>query len=547
MLIEMSERIMKKLKAVFYARVSTDHSDQLHSLKAQQDYFYRYLDNHPEFELVNSYVDEGITGTSIKKRKSFQKMINDALHHHFDIILTKEVTRFARNTLDTLQMVRLLKENNVNVLFLTDMIDTRTHEGELRLSLMATIAQEEGRKISQRVNWGFQRAFENEKLVITNVYGYDIVKVGHVRKLEVNEQQAYVIQHIFKWYLQGLGYGKISKRLYEWNIPSPSGNAHWDTSVIAKILANEKYIGRLVQGKQKTNNYLEKKILRNISRNDMYITNNHHEAIVDKEIFYAVQQLRQSKVKNGERNRRYPLSGKVICAMCGKSYARMKYGNSIGWGCRKCENTNIINETVLIELLRSFISTVFINKEKVKKELVDALMNSYDFMNCENQINQLHKDIGYIRRRMKLYLDDYLEEKISIEVYKENKLKEEKELEAKEKELQALEMKESNNDMKNAIHHIVKVIEKKVEIDKGVIHQIIIQYIKAIIPKKMNEYHLYMDLSDCYFKENVDLSQFEYVKTYIFDLQDYQSPYVKKKYKQLQNTKLHLYIRRLSL
>ena len=112
---------------------------------------------------------------------------------------------------------------------------------------------------------------------------------------------------------------------------------------------------------------------------------------------------------------------------------------------------------------------------------------------------------------MKLYLDDYLEEKISIEVYKENKLKEEKELEAKEKELQALEMKESNNDMKNAIHHIVKVIEKKVEIDKGVIHQIIIQYIKA------------------------------------FDLQDYQSPYVKKKYKQLQNTKLHLYIRRLSL
>ena len=127
------------------------------------------------------------------------------------------------------------------------------------------------------------------------------------------------------------------------------------------------------------------------------------------------------------------------------------------------------------------------------------------------------------------------------------KLKEEKELEAKEKELQALEMKESNNDMKNAIHHIVKVIEKKVEIDKGVIHQIIIQYIKAIIPKKMNEYHLYMDLSDCYFKENVDLSQFEYVKTYIFDLQDYQSPYVKKKYKQLQNTKLHLYIRRLSL
>ena len=265
MLIEMSERIMKKLKAVFYARVSTDHSDQLHSLKAQQDYFYQYLDNHPEFELVNSYVDEGITGTSIKKRKSFQKMINDALHHHFDIILTKEVTRFARNTLDTLQMVRLLKENNVNVLFLTDMIDTRTHEGELRLSLMATIAQEEGRKISQRVNWGFQRAFENEKLVITNVYGYDIVKVGHVRKLEVNEQQAYVIQHIFKWYLQGLGYGKISKRLYEWNIPSPSGNAHWDTSVIAKILANEKYIGRLVQGKQKTNNYLEKKILRNIS------------------------------------------------------------------------------------------------------------------------------------------------------------------------------------------------------------------------------------------------------------------------------------------
>ena len=540
-------RRIDRLRVAAYCRVSTDDEDQIKSYNSMVRYYTDLIKSNKQWVFAGVFADKAITGTKTDKREEFQLLIQECLSGNIDMVIAKSIPRFARNTLDTLQMVRLLKENNVNVLFLTDMIDTRTHEGELRLSLMATIAQEEGRKISQRVNWGFQRAFENEKLVITNVYGYDIVKVGHVRKLEVNEQQAYVIQHIFKWYLQGLGYGKISKRLYEWNIPSPSGNAHWDTSVIAKILANEKYIGRLVQGKQKTNNYLEKKILRNISRNDMYITNNHHEAIVDKEIFYAVQQLRQSKVKNGERNRRYPLSGKVICAMCGKSYARMKYGNSIGWGCRKCENTNIINETVLIELLRSFISTVFINKEKVKKELVDALMNSYDFMNCENQINQLHKDIGYIRRRMKLYLDDYLEEKISIEVYKENKLKEEKELEAKEKELQALEMKESNNDMKNAIHHIVKVIEKKVEIDKGVIHQIIIQYIKAIIPKKMNEYHLYMDLSDCYFKENVDLSQFEYVKTYIFDLQDYQSPYVKKKYKQLQNTKLHLYIRRLSL
>ena len=176
------------------------------------------------------------------------------------------------------------------------------------------------------------------------------------------------------------------------------------------------------------------------------------------------------------------------------------------------------------------------------------------------KLAQLMYEVGDLDRAYK-YLNCSMEDAVAcnarlrfIEVTeffpiidKAYKLKEEKELEAKEKELQALEMKESNNDMKNAIHHIVKVIEKKVEIDKGVIHQIIIQYIKAFIPKKMNEYHLYMDLSDCYFKENVDLSQFEYVKTYIFDLQDYQSPYVKKKYKQLQNTKLHLYIRRLSL
>ena len=145
------------------------------------------------------------------------------------------MTRFARNTLDTLQMVRLLKENNVNVLFLTDMIDTRTHEGELRLSLMATnCSRRKVEKLAKESIGDFKEHLKMKKLVITNVYGYDIVKVGHVRKLEVNEQQAYVIQHIFKWYLQGLGYGKISKRLYEWNIPSPSGNAHWDTSVIAK-------------------------------------------------------------------------------------------------------------------------------------------------------------------------------------------------------------------------------------------------------------------------------------------------------------------------
>ena len=128
MLVERSEIEMKKLRTVYYARVSTDSDDQLHSLKAQQEYFDDYLKYSPEYKLVGAYVDEGITGTSIKKRIQFKKMINDALHHHFDIIITKEVTRFARNTLDALKMIRLLKEHDVNVIFLTDGIDIRTYK-----------------------------------------------------------------------------------------------------------------------------------------------------------------------------------------------------------------------------------------------------------------------------------------------------------------------------------------------------------------------------------------------------------------------------------
>lgn len=556
MLVERSEIEMKKLRTVYYARVSTDSDDQLHSLKAQQEYFDDYLKYSPEYELVGAYVDEGITGTSIKKRTKFKKMINDALHHHFDIIITKEVTRFARNTLDALKMIRLLKEHDVNVIFLTDGIDTRTHEGEIRLSIMATIAQEESRKTSQRVNWGFQRKYEKEELILTSIYGYDIKEVKENNKkkriLVINEQEAKVVKKIYHWYLQGYGYSKIRDKLYDQHVPTPKGNKRWDTSVISKILSNEKYIGRLVQRKQRTNNHLDKKVIRDIPRNQMYISENHHEAIIDPSVFYQVQKIKADKKKTGERNNAYALSGKIVCPKCGMTFGRIKYGKNrkkVGWKCRGldkklCTNTSMVNETVLKELLKTFLSTVFINKEKTKKEIIHTLMQSYYFLDNEREINQLNRDIGEIKRNINLYLDDYLEGKITVEEYKTKKSKEEKIILQKEKELYLLNKESNTDEMRQSIDRMITVINEKIEIDTDILNRIIKQSVKTIIPKQTNEYEIYLDFKNEYFKEDISLNQFEYVMTYEFDLERLESPFWKNNMKKLRNTKLHLYVRR---
>ena len=232
-----------KRRAAIYARVSTEHEAQISALENQVQYYDELLQRHPELTLVDRYIDEGITGTSIQKRGSFMRMLKDAKNGRFDLIITREVSRFARNTVDTLQQTRVLKSYGVEVWFTEDNIWTLNDEdGELRLSIMATLAQNESKKISQRVKAGQMISFMNGVPYGNgNILGYDRVN----GELVVNEEQARAVKRIYELYLSGNGVRKIQDIMEQEGWKSSTGLTRWHASNINRILHNSFYCGRI--------------------------------------------------------------------------------------------------------------------------------------------------------------------------------------------------------------------------------------------------------------------------------------------------------------
>ncbi|MBR5187669.1 MAG: recombinase family protein, partial [Clostridia bacterium] len=251
----------KPLKRVAaYCRVSTDKTDQKNSFEAQKEYFMRYIQNHAEWILYEIYTDEGITGTNTKKRKGFLKMLEDAETRCFDLLITKEISRFARNLLDSVYYTRMLKRFGIGVLFLNDNIFTLDGDAELRLAILASIAQEESRRTSERVKWGQKQRMEKGVVFGRSMLGYD-VKDG---KMTVNLEGAEIVRKIFYQFAEeNFSISQIARNLDAEGI-LPMHAKNWNPSVILRILKNEKYKGDLKQKKTYTPDYLshEKKINR---------------------------------------------------------------------------------------------------------------------------------------------------------------------------------------------------------------------------------------------------------------------------------------------
>ena len=322
-----------------YCRVSTDKEDQANSFEAQQRYFKEYIDRQPDWELYAIYADEGITGTSTKKRTQFNQMINDARLGKFRLIITKEVSRLSRNILDTISYTRELKSLGVGVLFMNDGISTMEPDAELRLSIMGSIAQEESRKTSSRVKWGQTRQMERGVVFGRSMLGYD-VKDG---KMTINPEGAEVVRLIFhKYGVEKKGTSVIARELREAGICSYSGNPRWSGSHIVKILRNEKYVGDLVQKKTYTPDYLTHAKRYNHGEEPMVALTDHHEPIIDRELWDIVQRELRKRNCRGElssgHSNRYIFSGKIKCGLCGASFVSRKKKRKDGtvykrWGC----------------------------------------------------------------------------------------------------------------------------------------------------------------------------------------------------------------------
>lgn len=314
------------IQVASYCRVSTDKDDQANSFESQQRYFREYIDRQPDWELYEVYADEGITGTSTKKRAAFNRMIHDAHMGKFQLILTKEVSRFSRNILDTIQFTRELKALGVGVLFMNDGISTLEPDAELRLSIMGSIAQEESRKTSSRVKWGQTRRMEQGVVFGRSLLGYD-VKEG---KMTINPEGAEIVKQIFhKYGVEKKGTSIIARELREAGFLTYRGSTKWSNSHIVKILKNEKYVGDLVQKKTITPDYLSHTKKYNHGEEELVVIENHHQPIIDRELWNVVQSELQKRNRNGElgagHSNRYVFSGKIKCGECGASFvSRMK-------------------------------------------------------------------------------------------------------------------------------------------------------------------------------------------------------------------------------
>lgn len=484
-------------KVAIYARVSSDKEEQLSALENQKDWYTPLLQQHKEWKLIQMYVDEGITGTSAKKRPQFLKMIQDAKMGNFDLILTREVSRFARNTVDTLQYTRELKALGIEVFFINDNIRTFDGDGELRLTIMATLAQDESRKTSIRVKSGQHTAMEKGVFFGNgNILGYD--KVGQT--MVINPEQAETVKRIFDLYLGGLGTRGIAFQLEKEGRLTGRGGKKWTSTTVGKILSNSFYCGIITYHKQYTPDYLEQKAKINYGEVEKLFVKGTHQPIITEEQFQKVQEIfnsrRQPAVDNaakikGKKTSRDIWNQLMICE-CGcrfnrKIWRRSSQGTQYCYQCNNvihngayktrverglptegiCKTHSI--STWKLQMMAKYIFSNFIfNAEEISSLALSMLDKHID--DPENNANnseiiiQKESEITKLTKR----LDNLIEMRADGEITKDVFLSKQHDIESTISKLRedVIALQTEENAKKDAISH-----EEKIKILKYYLEQ----------------------------------------------------------------------------
>ncbi len=500
------ERKIQKMKkrVAAYCRVSTDNDDQANSFESQQRYFRRYIERNPDWELYAIFADAGISGTNTKKRKEFNRMIACAKNGDFDLIITKEISRFARNTLDSIFYTRDLKKHGVGVIFLNDNINTLDGDAELRLAIMSSIAQEESRKTSERVKWGQKRQMEQGVVFGRSMLGYD-VKDG---KMYVNEDGAKIVRLIFRKFVdEGKGTHVIARELREEGI-NPMRVKEWSNTVILRVIRNEKYCGDLVQKKTYTPDFLSHEKKYNRGQEEFVILRDHHEPIISRELFNKANRILDAKSLSQEgkakHSNRYPFSGKIKCGRCGASYVARyktrkdgsqykawrcfegakhgsphidKAGNQVG-----CFGTSIRNEEA-IHIMYLVCKQLTIDRQKIANNLIKTIHHVISLDMTGADTNALEDKMEAAQKKRTDLIDLYTSGDIDRDEFTALRAKYDAEIDSLKSMMESMEkqqvviakQKELMEDIKNAVDKIIGGIEYEDEfytqlLDKMVIN-----------------------------------------------------------------------------
>ncbi len=440
------------LRVGAYCRVSTDREDQANSLMSQKAYFSDYIRRQDGWVLADIYPDEGISGTTPHRREQFNRRIAAAEAGKLDLILTKEVSRFARNTVDTLAYTRRLKRLGVGVVFTNDNIDTRDNDGELRLTIMASMAQEESRKTSERVKWGQKRRMEAGVVFGNNsLYGFDLTG----GKLTVKEDEARIVRHIYHKFLhEGKGTHVIARELYEEGVPPPrSASGRWSCVMVRRILRNEKYAGDVLQKKYVTVDYLTHKKVENRGLEDQILLRDHHEAIIGRPIWEAAQaELERRAGKQADKSKysgRYWCSGKIRCGACGSRFvprtAKRRGGDVYKlWGChsrihygnrkRNSQGDDVgcdmrmVNDKVLTACVQFVLGQLDLDYDALAREVAADIQRLSTPGSQARDASRLQARRADLERRKERVMDAYFGETISKEEMVRMKAKYDEEL-----------------------------------------------------------------------------------------------------------------------
>jgi len=367
-----------KRRVAGYARVSTYSDEQFTSYEAQVDYYTKYIQRNPNWTYVGIYTDEGISGTNTKRREGFNQMISDALHGRIDLIVTKSVSRFARNTVDSLTTVRKLKEKGVEVYFEKENIYTLDSKGELLITIMSSLAQEESRSISENVTWGRRKQFADGKVSLPykRFLGYE---KGPDGLPQIVPEQAETVVYIFDLFMMGLTPGAIARKLTSEKIPTPGGREVWQASTIKSILSNEKYKGDALLQKEITTDYLQKTKKVNEGEVPQYYVRGSHPAIIEPDYFDKVQAEIERRKKAGHRyNGTKFLSSRIVCGDCGSYYgAKVWNSNSkyrrVIWQCNnkfkgeKCSTPHVDEQDIYNRFLQAY-NALLVDRESLLKD-----------------------------------------------------------------------------------------------------------------------------------------------------------------------------------